>query len=165
MTNFSKQITISSPQEKVWKTMSNLGGIYKFNPSVKTSYYISDKKEGIGAARICELYTGKVEETASEWEDGKSFVLKIKFLEKAPPLKNVTARVDISAIDATTTEAKVTIEYATKMGIIGKTMNGLLIKSQLEKAIQQLLQGLKLNVEKGVEIKNSKALKELLNAA
>ncbi|MFY0688307.1 MAG: SRPBCC family protein [Cyclobacteriaceae bacterium] len=166
MTKFSKNIQVNASQQKVWEVMSNLGDIYKFNPNVSKSFYNGDQKSGIGASRTCELIpAGIVEEVATKWNEGQSYTLEIIPIEKAPPLKNFYVHLDLTTVSKGITNVDVTMEYDTKLGAIGTIMNTLMIKSQLEKAITLLLDGLKLNLETGQEIENPKTLKALLQAA
>lgn len=166
MTTFSKQLNVQASQQKVWETMANLGDIYQFNPNVSKSYYNSDQKKGVGASRICELRpSGIVEETATEWKEGESFTLKITPIEKAPPLKNFYAGLSLLSKGKDQTQVSISMTYDTKMGIVGQLLDSLMIKAQMQKAIEQLLSGLKLNVEQGIEVADPAVLKTLLEAA
>ena len=166
MTKFSKQINIGASQGIIWSVMADLGGIYKFNPNVSRSYYTSAQKKGIGAGRVCELRpAGKVEEIATAWEEGESFTLEIIPLEKTPPIKNVYAHLDLQSVGPNSTDVTVSMEYETKLGFIGRLLNSLMIQGQMEKSMEQLLEGLKLNIEQGHEIDTPAELKKLLEFA
>ncbi|MFI1773333.1 SRPBCC family protein [Thalassobellus citreus] len=165
MTTFFKELDIQSPKEKVWKVMANLGDINRFNPNTSKSYYSSNIKEGIGAARICELRpTGVVEETATIWNEGNGFTLKITPIKNAPPVKNMYAVLDLKSLNPKNTRVKINMEYETKLGVLGKTLNTLVIKSQMKKGIQLLLEGLKVHLEQGHDITDPKSLKQYKSA-
>jgi hypothetical protein len=166
MTTFTKDITIEASKREIWSIVSDLGDIFKFNAGVCKSYYTSKYKHGVGASRICELQpAGKVEEVVTKWIEGKSFTLRIDPIEKTPPVKDFYASLSLEEISDSKTRVKCTIEYKTKLGFVGKLLNGLIIQSQMEKAIDALLNGLKLHTEKGVEILDGKTLNNLLKAA
>ncbi|MCZ6898723.1 MAG: SRPBCC family protein [Bacteroidetes bacterium] len=166
MTKFKKQVTINASKQSVWKIISNLGDIYKFNPGVSKSYYTTDEVEGVGAARICELLpAGKILETVKSWEDGSGFVLQIDPIEKAPPVKDFTGHFQLKEINLNSTNVSLTVSYEMKLGLVGDILNKVMIKSKLEKGIDALLAGLKVYIEKGMEVKDSKALQEILKAA
>ena len=166
MTTFKKTIKINHPSQGTWKVVSNLGDIYIFHPGVSKSYYTTEQTEGVGAARICELLPmGKVLETATEWVDGKSFLLKVDPIEKAPPVKNFTGKLEVNAIDTDQTEVSLTVNYDMKLGLTGKLLNKLILKSKMESSIEDLLKGLKVHLEQGVFVKDIKTLKEVLTAA
>jgi ribosome-associated toxin RatA of RatAB toxin-antitoxin module len=151
MTTFKKKIKIDSSIQKTWKVVSNLGDIYKFNPSVSKSYYTTEQTDGIGAARICELYPmEKILETATDWEDGNSFLLKIDAIEKAPPMKNFEGKFELNEIGINHTEVSLPHNYDMKLGFIGQLLNKLILKSKMELSIEDLLKGLKVHLEQGV---------------
>lgn len=163
MTTFKKQIAINSPKQKVWEIVSDLGSIYKFNPGVSKSYYTTDKTEGIGAARICELQpAGKIIETVTNWIEGSGFLLRIDPLEKAPPVKNFSGFFELEKLNNHETQVSVTINYEMKLGVIGHLLNNLIIQSKMEDSIEHLLEGLKIHSEKGIEIKDTHSLQEIL---
>ena len=166
MTEFKKQIIIDASKEAVWKIVSNLGDIYKFHPGVSKSYYTTDREEGVGAARVCELQpAGKILETVKNWDNGNGFVLQIDPIEKAPPVKEFTGHFQLIKVNAETTRVTLTINYEMKLGLIGDLLNKLIIKSKMEEGIEGLLAGLKTHMEKGVEIKDVSTLQNILNAA
>tara|TARA_B110000211_G_C14088057_1_gene557578 strand:+ start:532 stop:1032 length:501 start_codon:yes stop_codon:yes gene_type:complete len=166
MTTFTKEITIETSKTKVWAILSDLGGVYKFHPGVVHSYYSTDSKNGVGAARICELAPmGKIEETAVDWVEGEQYTLKLDPLEKAPPLKDAKGIVKLTEVSPNQTKVTVDLSYGVKLGIIGKMLNSLVLKDQLNKGIEGLLKGLKVYAEQGKEIKNNKELYKILSAA
>ncbi|MBL4585541.1 MAG: SRPBCC family protein [Flavobacteriales bacterium] len=166
MTTFKKQITVNASKQKVWDVLSDLGGVMKFHPGVKKSYYTTDQTEGIGAARICELAPmGKIEETAVSWKDGESYTLKIDPIEKAPPVKDFLVEILLIEKGANQVVVSFNVSYDMKLGFIGTLLNKIVIRSQMETGITGLLQGMKIYAEKGTEIKDNSALKKLLKAA
>jgi ribosome-associated toxin RatA of RatAB toxin-antitoxin module len=144
MTKFTKTIQVNSEKVKVWDILSNLGDVYKFNPNVSSSHYSTEKKEGIGAARVCELIpSGKILETVVYWEDGKGFSLDIEPIEKAPPIKDFKGHFQIESLGANHTEVSATMDYKMKFGPLGYLMDLMMVKSKMEDNIDKLLNGLK----------------------
>ncbi len=166
MTKFNKQIKINASNEEVWKVISNLGDVYKFHPGVLNSYYSSDDKAGIGAARICELRPmGVIEETATKWDEGHGFTLRIDPIEKAPPVKNFFASLEITDDNSGYVTVVLSAQYDMKLGVVGKLLNAIMIRSQMEKALQGVMEGLKVYVEKGIEIVDGKTLSSFAKVA
>ncbi len=166
MTKLNKQIKISASKQEVWNVIADLGGVYKFNPNVSKSYYTSEKDGGIGASRICELRpAGKVEEVAVKWDEGTGFTLRIDPLEKAPPLKNFIVSIDITQQTTDSVLVNFDGEYSMKLGVIGKILDSVVVKSQMEKAFQDILDGLKVHIETGAEITDAESLQNLLKVA
>ncbi len=166
MTTFKKQITINTPKHKLWETVSDLGNVYRFHPGVKKSYYTNNQKPGIGAARICELQpSGKILETVKKWNEGNGFLLQIDPIEKAPPVKNFSGLFELKEHDSQNTQISLTVNYGMKLGAIGMLLNKLVIQSKMENGIEDLLKGLKIHAEKGLEIKDAKSLYKILESA
>ncbi|PCJ82565.1 MAG: hypothetical protein COA49_00425 [Bacteroidetes bacterium] len=166
MTTFTKQIIIDASKQKVWQIVSDLGGIYRYNPGVSKSYYTTDITDGIDAARICELQpTGKIMETVTHWNEGEGFSLRVDPIEKAPPVKNFSGKFQLKEITGIRTQITVTINYDMKLGAIGLLLNNLIIQAKMEEGIKDLLEGLKVFSETGIEIKNTKSLRHILDVA
>ncbi len=152
MTKITGEVKINAPKDKVWPIVADLGAIQVFHPGVSKSYYTSEAKEGIGAARVCELLPmGKVEETAVEWQAGERLVLEIEPMEKAPPFKKALGYISLTEGGPQTT-VNMTVEYTLKFGPIGSLMDSMMIRSQFEKIVPRVLQGLKHYAETGEEV-------------
>ena len=149
MTRFNFTETINAPKHVVWEKVADLGYIQNFNPGVTKSYYNTDEVEGVGAGRICHLAPmGVIEETASAWEDGKSFTLEIYPVEKVPFFKHATATFVLSEVDGNTTQVNFDMRYEMK-GVIGRFMDVAFNRKRFKKGMQGILMGLKAHVETG----------------
>ncbi len=124
MNTISEEIRIDAPKSQVWDILNDLAGVQNFSPDVRESYYVSEQKEGIDAARFCEFHNDMaVEEKVIDWEDGKSLTLSIDFISgMTPPLKNVAGKLSVRE-DASHTIMTMQLTYDTKLGMIGKAMN------------------------------------------
>ena len=78
MTRVTSQIRIDAPREKVWDVIADLGSVSAWNPVLSNSYYTSEAKEGLEAARHCDFPDGGyVKERTLEWKPGEAFTLDI----------------------------------------------------------------------------------------
>ena len=154
MTTIRSEIAIAAPKEKVWETIADLGGIYKFHLAVNHSYYTSDKKDGIGAARVCEFTNGgAISETVVDWQDGRSLTLSLNPLKKMPPFSTKSSgTLCVSERDGS---AVVTMEmnYSLRFGILGRLMDAMMVRREFTKIVPKVLAGLKHHVETG-ELEN-----------
>lgn len=150
MTTISHVVDVKASKQQVWQIIADLGGVVNFHPYVTHSYYTSQKKEGNGASRVCELGSStEVEETAIEWTTGKSFTLGIAFRKgMKPPISNLQAVMKTEEIAGKT---RVTLEmhYQPKYGPVGWMMNQMMIKPQYQKMVPAILAGLKHYAETG----------------
>ena len=148
------------PWEKVWTILADLGAIQNFNPVVKKSYYTSETREGVGASRVCEFRPlGAIEESALDWQEGRSFTLDIRPLKKAPPFRKATARCQLNSVGQRTRVA-VDIEYTLRFGLLGRLLDALMFRPQFGKAVPEILLGLKHYIETG-ETVNPAVVKRL----
>ena len=149
MTTITSTIRIHASKDEVWKILADLGGIQDFHPGIAKSYYTTDVKEGLGAARVCELFpVGKVEEHVIDWKDGEELTLDVVPLEKAPPLRDARGRIQLE-VDGDETVVTMTVSYRLGWGPIGMLMDALLVRRQFKKVVPAVLRGLKRHAETG----------------
>ncbi len=149
MTKFHHEIKINAPLDKVWKVLANLEAVKHYNPMVKSSRYISSNREGIGAARHCDLNPkGYVKERVTEWVPKK--VIALELYEHQWPVKFMRWRTELHPQGDYTLVTQ-DLEYKTKFGIIGKLMNILMMQKKMDKGIAGAFQELKKYVEKGAK--------------
>ena len=78
MTRVTSEIRIDAPREKVWDVIADLGSVSVWNPFLSNSYYTSEAKEGLEAARHCDFPDGGyVKERTLEWKPGEALTLDI----------------------------------------------------------------------------------------
>lgn len=160
MNKIEKKLSINASNERVWDVIADLGGIQNYNPGVKKSYYNTDIKSGEGAGRICEFYPmGKVDEKATQWNEGKSYSLHIKPVEKLPFFKEGFAHFSLSSSNNGGTEVSIDFEYNVTGGPIAWTMNKFMLRNNFDKAFEGILKGLKKHIEEGVIIESPSSLK------
>jgi hypothetical protein len=159
MTQINYGVIISASHSKVWGMIADLGYIQNWNPGVTKSYYNTEQVSGVGAGRICELAPmGKIEEVATQWEEGKSLTLDIVPVEKVPPFKNCTAEITVNELGPNKQEVLFEMKYEMGLGIIGMAMNAMMVKKNFTNGISGLMEGLKVHVEQGTEIENPRIL-------
>lgn len=161
MTNLYYEAKTSASPEKIWEILADLGGVMYFHPYVENSYYISEDKEGVGAARICEFFNGmKIEETAADWQPGKSYTVNVAMLAgMTPPIDTPTGELGLEA-DSDGTCIYMRITYTPRYGLLGRVMDRVMIRRQYEKMIPNILRGLKHYAETG-EVVDYEVFKKL----
>lgn len=160
MTTIERTIIIDAAQQAVWDKLADLGSIQDFNPGVKKSFYNTDMTTGEGAGRICEFHgAGIVNEKAVQWDDGKSFTLRIVPVEKIPFFKQGNAQFILTRLADNRTKVYVKFDYKVGAGPIGALMNNIAMKSQFAKGFDGILKGLKKHLEEGTLIDTFKDLK------
>ena len=109
--NISEKITINSPTENVWKTLSALDGVEKYLPVVKSSKI---QGSGSGVQRTCQVQFGEQKGTLVEKikVDDQNKKLQIS-IEKGPaPFEGVRINMQVKSIDDNTSEFSVWSEVS-----------------------------------------------------
>lgn len=153
MTTINRSVVIDAPRSRVWEALRDIPGIQTWNPGVPSSHSTSETTEGMGATRHCDFTMpgSSVEERVVEWDDGHSYTIEIYDGTKLPPFKTARATLSIDEVDGrTVTHAR--MEYDLKMGVLGRLMNVMMVRSQFGKSFSGLLAGLKHHVETGEQV-------------
>ena len=146
---FTKQISINASAEKVWDILGrDFANIGVWSTAVSHSV-ANDKLAPVNnspvGGRLCDTRFGKISEEFTAYDETqKTFSFKGVFDSKL--FKNLTNTVNLTSIDENTTEVKITPEI--ELSWIGTLMSPM-IKMQLNKALDQLLDDLKYYVENG----------------
>jgi len=146
---FTKQVSVNASAEKVWgiagRDFANIG-VW----STAVSHSVADDKlacvnnSPVGG-RVCDTSFGKISEEFTAYDDDKK-TFSFKGVIDSKMFKSLTNTMELTSIDANTTEVKITPEV--ELSFIGTLMSPM-IKMQLSKAIDQLLDDLKYYVENG----------------
>lgn len=149
MTRFSDEIWIDASKQTVWAKIADLGAIEEYHPGVSRSYYTSEKREGVGANRHCDLLPfGEVEERIVDWRNGDSYAIEIYDGKKMPPLENAVGRLSVTQTGEGTT-VRFDIEYSLKFGLLGKLIDRVMVRPRFKKVGPAMLRGLKRHLEAG----------------
>ncbi len=128
--NVSEKITINSPTENVWKTLSALDGVEKYLPVVKSSKI---QGSGSGVQRTCQVQFGEQKGTLVEKikVDDQNKTLQI-LIEKGPaPFEGVSINMQVKPIDDKTSEFSVWSEISDEQS------------QPIQQIFQMMTQGLK----------------------
>ena len=129
--NVSEKITINSPAENVWKTLSALDGVEKYLPIIKSSKI---QGSGSGAQRTCEVQFGEQKGTLVEKiekVDDQNKLVQISMLEAPAPFEGLRINMQVKPIDDNTSEFSVWSEVSDKQS------------QPIQQIFQMMAQGLK----------------------
>ncbi|MDH3651883.1 MAG: SRPBCC family protein [Saprospiraceae bacterium] len=146
---FTKQIAVDASAEKVWDVLgrdfANIGvWSTAVSHSAANNEIASVNNSPVGG-RLCETSLGKISEEFTAYDDQKkTFSFKGVFGSKM--FKSVTNSAALTSISENETVVKITPEI--KLSFIGTLMSPM-IRIQLNKLTDQILNDLKYYVEKG----------------
>jgi ribosome-associated toxin RatA of RatAB toxin-antitoxin module len=141
------EITIDASMEKIWSILTDVELLDKYDPTVKKSIRISNEKTGLGAKRKVNMLDGKnwFEEKISVFEINKALTYQltdcsfpIKALKHSYTFTKMGNQIKVQQI----------MEYTVKFGLLGKLLDGLMIRKQLDTGIKKFFAGLKQYAEK-----------------
>ena len=143
----TSKLTIKANKDKVWQVLKDFPNVYTWAPSVKNSYALNSKEQGVGAGRYCELDGfGEIEEMVTQWNEGEGFVYDVTPLG---PLNNAFSSWWLAEMNNGTTVLTVTLSYDIRFGVFGKMMHKLVMRKKLEDSLPTALEALKERVETG----------------
>ena len=97
-----KTIKIKASKDKVWRKISNIGGLSSWLVDVTKTEYLSAKKKGVGAIRLITFGDGnEIEEHVVVWEKGEYFTY---VATEGLPLRAYVATISIKKKTKTLTE-------------------------------------------------------------
>ncbi len=145
MTTLRHQIRIDAPIEKVWNAVGDLVAVQHYNQMVESVHCISEKPEGVGAARRCELKPkGWVEERVWDWNPPNAIGLEV--VASQWPLVFMKWRTELQ-IDGKATVVNQEMNYRLKFGPLGALMDALMMRRKLDRSIREVFENLKRYVE------------------
>jgi uncharacterized protein YndB with AHSA1/START domain len=147
MPSFSTTIRIAAPVDAVWKVLSDLDSIDRWNPGVLHSRGTPGHIAGVGAGRHCLLPGDKyIDEEVADWRPGERLTMRI--VATNLPLKSADIRFTLSDGGGMTL-VTVTPDYTVKYGNLGKVLDLLIVRRRYQRSINALLAGLKRHLENG----------------
>ncbi len=144
MSTFKETITINATAQTVWALLADIGTIAVWNPGVVSSK-TTNSEAGIGAARHCAISdTQSLDEEVIEFEPMRAITFRIT--QSTMPFQFADIRFTLNA-DAQGTTVTVSPLYALKYGLLGRLLDGLIVKRVYRKGMKGLLGGLKSHAE------------------
>ncbi len=145
MTKVTGEVRINAPKEKVWSVLADLGEVSAWNPVIANSYYTSEDKEGVGAARHCDFPDGGyVKERATDWKAEDT--VRLNIYEGTVPFDNFYGTYTVRG-DGDSSIVHFALEYDLKSG--GPVDPQEIERQNRDELIPVVLGGLKHYVEIG----------------
>jgi Polyketide cyclase / dehydrase and lipid transport len=140
MTTIHHQYESKASPEQLWRSLSDLTLVEKYNPTVKRARLNGGQTEGVGTIRACDLNPkGKVIERVTAWEQGKAVGLEI--VESDWPISRMqwVTRIDPQGAGSILSQK---LDYDMKFGPLGWLLNNLVMKRNIQKNVGAALMGL-----------------------
>jgi uncharacterized protein YndB with AHSA1/START domain len=131
--------TLDHSANDVWSVLADFGGIHRWSASVESSpINAGTPPTGVGAERNCHLYDGNhIQERITQSVDQRRLALEI--FDTSMPLRSADAVFELSPSAEGGTELTMTMSYVVKFGLLGKAMDGLLLRRKMTSSLDRLL--------------------------
>lgn len=145
MGTLNHEVRIQAPVEAVWKAVADLAAVQHWNPMVASARYTSERREGVGAARRCELKPkGWVEERVWDWNPPHAIGLEVT--ASGWPIASMKWKTELRD-DRDATRLSQAMDYKVKFGPLGLLVDVLMMRRMLKKGVDEALRALKRYVE------------------
>jgi hypothetical protein len=122
----TSNIMCNLPADKAWEKMRDISKAHLYVPGLSNTKITTPKKEGIGASRRVYGKHGVMDETVTEWNDGRGFTIRLHKGDKpAMPFKEAHFTYRIDKIDDKRCKLTTTMIYEMPWGGLGKLLNSL----------------------------------------
>ena len=113
----SGETTIDSPKASVWEVLSDLETVQSYDSGVTKAFYVSKEREGVGAARHCDLPDGTyVRERIVDWREGEGYTINVYDDGTEFPMSDQTAEFTLQD-SGEGTRVTMTYRYSLKSGM------------------------------------------------
>jgi uncharacterized protein YndB with AHSA1/START domain len=145
MTVLENSIHIDAPPERVWKVLTGLDLLERYDPGITKSEIVTSSREGPGSARRCDLTPGGwFKEKVADWKP-KEF-LSFELFECTLPVRLLKHSYTLTP-DGSGTTVRQRMEYELKFGVVGRLMDAMMVRKKWNDGIKGFFAGLKRYVE------------------
>jgi ligand-binding SRPBCC domain-containing protein len=147
MATIRNEIIIDAPIEKVWKALTEIDWLEKYDPTVKKSIALTNTKSGVGAKRKVEMLDGKnwFEERVAEFKTNEAITYELTACSF--PIHKLQHSYSFETVGGKT-KVKQVMAYKVKFGLIGQLLDVIMIRKQSDAGVKKFFVGLKAFVEK-----------------
>lgn len=146
------EVVVNLPRAEVWQRLRDLSIAHKYVPGLRDCRLTTEQKEGVGASRRVYATSGmELDETVTEWNEGKGFVIRLHDGAKPPPPIFTEARFHYILEDAPEGQTlfRPTMTYTIKWGALGALLDKLLLNMIIRSNMKKVGTGLKQFYETG----------------
>lgn len=147
MTTISHDLRAACPPEALWRVLSDLTAVERYNPAVRAARHAGGTPGSAGAVRECDLHPkGRLTERVTLWDEGRALGLEV--VASDWPI----TRMDwVTRIEPTAGGSRVTQEltYQTKFGPVGRILDMLVMRRAIARNVGAALAGMIAMAEAG----------------
>ena len=139
--------------DKAWEKLRDISTAHLYVPGLSKSKITTNQKEGVGASRRVYGKHGVLDETVTEWKDGKGFTIRLHKGDKpATPFREAHFTYRIDKIDDKRCKLTTTMIYEMPWGGFGKLLNSLLFSRIVYRNVRDVVLCMKQYYETGKQV-------------
>ncbi|MCP5066353.1 MAG: SRPBCC family protein [bacterium] len=149
MSTLTTSRTLRHSPESVWSVLDDFGAIHRWSAAVESSPINAGTPDrGVGAERNCHFYDGNhIQERVTQVVEGRRLALEV--FDTSMPLKSADAVFELVRTSDGGTELTMTFTYVVKFGLLGKAMDGLMLRRTMAGSLTRLLAALDEHLKTG----------------
>lgn len=137
----AQTLTVNVPAAKLWQVMDDFKSVENYAQTIQSSPIVGDIQSGLGAKRQCTFKDGSsLIETITEYTPGEGYTMELS--DYSMPLKSMTAKVKVKAINEHASELYMSSKFIVKGGPLGWLMGTLLMKPMMKGVFKKVMSGL-----------------------
>lgn len=149
----TSNLICNTSADKAWQQLQDFSIPHCYIPDLHKTQIKTKEKNGVGASRRVTGKYGILDETITEWSEGKGFTIRLHKGDKAPtPFSQAEFTYRIDKLDDKQCKLTTTMIYELPWGIIGKLLNALLFGRIVRGNIRDVVLGMKGFYETGNKI-------------
>ena len=122
----TSNVTCAISAEESWNKLSDISLAHNYVPNINSTKITTQQKTGVGASRRVSGQQS-LDETVTEWKEGKGFTIKLHNGDKPVfPFNHAEFTYRIDKLDDKSCKLTTTMIYEVRWGFIGKILNSLL---------------------------------------
>jgi hypothetical protein len=131
--------TVNISAEQAWQKLKDLSLANNYVPGITKCVITTAKKEGVGASRRVSGPQQALDETVTEWNEGRGFAIRLHNGDKpAKPFGDANFTYRIDKITDASCKLTCTMTYEMGMGFIGGILHSLFLGNMIRNNIRDV---------------------------
>lgn len=144
------QVVIDMPRGEVWQRMQDMTVSKYYVPGLLDCRMTTEQQRGVGASRKVYMKRMVMDETVTEWEEGRGFLLRLHNGVRPPPMfSQASCRYRLEDSPDGRSIFIHTLSYAMRGGFFGTLLARLLMNGVMQKSATAVAENLKRYYETG----------------
>ena len=137
-------VACAIPAAQAWEKLRDISLAHHYVPGIDQTTITTSLKEGVGASRRVSGKNQSLEETVTEWKEGKGFTIKLHNGDKCVfPFSEAAFTYRIDPTGDKQCKLTTTMTYSVRWGALGKLLNSLLFASIVRKNVRDVALSMK----------------------